>query len=80
MEKRSSYLEFDTSTGNKEKSKWDGKGTQTSTQQDIDQSVDILKKELRTDVCKYRPEVGKIKFLDYPRYSSYENINLSFIG
>ena len=43
---------------------------------------------LRADVCKYRPEVEKIKFLenppqnyvDYPRYSSYENINFSFIG
>ena len=45
-------------------------------------------KPLRADVCKYRPEVGKTKFLknppknyvDYPGYSSYENINFSFIG
>ena len=45
-------------------------------------------RRLRADVCKYRPEVGKIKFLknppenyvDYPRYFSYENINFSFIG
>ena len=43
---------------------------------------------LRADVCKFRPEVGKIKFLknpkkhyvDSPWYSSNENINFSFIG
>ena len=43
---------------------------------------------LRGDVCKYRPEVGKKIFfeksqenyVDYPRYSSYENMNFSFIG
>ena len=43
---------------------------------------------LRADVCKYRPEAGKIKFVknppknyvDSPRYSSNENINFSFIG
>ena len=43
---------------------------------------------LRADVCKYRPEAGKIKFLKNPpknnvhspRYSSNENINFSFIA
>ena len=45
-------------------------------------------KFLRVDVCKYRPEVGKMKFLeksqknyvDYPRYSTNEDENFSFIG
>ena len=42
---------------------------------------------LRADVCKYRPEVGKMKCLktpkksvDYSRYSSIQNMNFSFIG
>ena len=43
---------------------------------------------LRVNVSKYRPGMGKMNFLknpkkssvDYPRYSSDENINFSFIG
>ena len=48
---------------------------------------DSLLLHLRANVSKYRPEVGKIKFLenppknyiDYPRYPSYKNIKFSFI-
>ena len=43
--------------------------------------------QLRAHVCKYRPEVGKMKCLknpkksvDYSRYSSNQNMNFSFIG
>ena len=50
--------------------------------------VEKEKYVLRSDVCKYRPEVGKMNclknskknYVDYPRYSSNENINFSSIG
>ena len=42
--------------------------------------------QLRADVCKYRPKIGKKKLkkisknnVDYPRYSSNEHINFRFI-
>ena len=52
------------------------------------EASDPICEPLRADLCKYRPEVGKIKFLKNPkkkcvhcpRYSSDENINFSFIG
>ena len=43
--------------------------------------------QVKANVCKYRPEVGKMKCLknpkksvDYSRYSRNQNMNFSFIG
>ena len=32
------------------------------------------------EVCKIATQKSQKNYVDYPRYSSYENINFSFIG